>query len=86
MFQLIKNYVSKLTKDDVKKFTLSKGINLSEEELDFTYRFIKKNYALLYATPNIDLTRYKNNYTEENFKKIMSLIKEAKIKYAKYLN
>lgn len=86
MFQLIKNYVSKLTKDDVKKFTLSKGINLSEEELDFTYRFIKKNYALLYVNPNIDLTKYKNNYTEENFKKIMSLIKDAKIKYAKYLN
>ncbi len=86
MFQLIKNYVSKMSIDDIKKFCLSNGIDLSDKELDFTYRFIKKNYALLYANPNIDLSRYEGNYSKENFKKIIFLIRNLKIKYAKYLN
>ena len=59
MFQLIKNYVSKMTKEDVLKFTQKNDIYLNEYELDFIYRFIKKNYEAVYANPNIDLSKYK---------------------------
>lgn len=81
MFQLIKNYVSTMSREDVRKFTEKNGILLTDEELDFTYRFIKKNYEALYANPNIDLNRYKGHYSEENFKKIMGLVSAYKIKY-----
>lgn len=70
-----------MTKEDVKKFTEKNNIFLSDSELDFTYRFIKKNYEALYANPNVDLTKYKNHYTEENFTKIMKLVNEYKSKY-----
>ncbi len=81
MFQLIKNYISNMTKEDVVKFTQKNGIFLNESELDFTYRFIKKNYEALYANPNVDLSKYKENYTEENYQKMMKLIAEYKSKY-----
>ncbi len=81
MFQLIKNYISNMTKEDIVKFTQKNGIFLSESELDFTYRFIKKNYEALYANPNVDLSKYKENYTEENYQKMMKLIAEYKSKY-----
>ncbi len=81
MFQLIKNYVSKMTKEDVQKFASKNEIYLSESEIDFTYRFIKKNYEALYANPNIDLSKYKAHYSEENYTKLMKLITSYKSKY-----
>lgn len=81
MFQLIKNYISNMTKEDIVKFTQKNGIFLSESELDFTYRFIKKNYEALYVNPNVDLSKYKENYTEENYQKMMKLIAQYKSKY-----
>lgn len=81
MFQLIKNYVSTMTKEDVTKFTQKKGIYLNETELDFVYRFIKKNYEALYANPNVDLSKYKEHFSEENYAKIMKLVSEYKAKY-----
>ena len=86
MFQLIKNYVSIMTKQDLNAFAIKNDINLNESELDFLYRFIKKNYEALYANPNIDLTKYKIHFSDENFAKIMNLIANYKTKYAKYLN
>lgn len=81
MFQLIKNYVAKMTPEDVLNFTRKNGIYLSDAELDFTYRFIKKNYEAIYANPNIDLSKYKGHFSEENFSKIMKLVNEYKSKY-----
>lgn len=81
MFQLIKNYIARMTKDDVRRFTEKNGIYLNDAELDFTFRFIKKNYEALYANPNVDLSKYKNHFTEENYVKIMKLIAEYKTKY-----
>lgn len=81
MFQLIKNYVSRMTKEDITKFTEKNGIYLNEQELDFTYRFIKRNYEALYANPNVDLSKYRSNFTPENYDKIMYLLKEYKSKY-----
>ena len=81
MFQLVKNYVSKMTLEDVYKFSSKKGINLSPEEADFVYRFIKKNYEALYANPNIDLTKYRSHFSDENFDAMMKLVSEYKSKY-----
>ncbi len=81
MFQLVKNYINTMKKDDVKNFAIKKGIYLSDEEVDFIYRFLKKNYEALYANPNIDLSRYKHHFSEENYYKIMKLISEYKSKY-----
>lgn len=81
MFQLIKNYVSRMTKEDIVKFTEKNGIYLNDSELDFTYRFIKRNYEALYANPNVDLSKYKDNFTPENYSKIMALLIEYKSKY-----
>ncbi len=86
MFQLIKNYVSTLTKKKLDELAKKNDIFLSEGELDFLYRFIKKNYEALYANPNIDLSKYKGHFTEDNYQKIMKLVSFYKTKYASYLN
>ena len=75
-----------LTKEKVNDIALKNNIVLNSEELDFLYRFVTKNYEALYANPNIDLSKYKSHFTEENFEKIMKLVNDYKIKYANLLN
>lgn len=85
MFQIIKNYINNMTIEDVNNIAVKNNIHLNNQELNFLYNFIKKNYEVLYANPNIDLSKYKPNFTEENFNKIINLIDEYKIKYASFL-
>lgn len=86
MFNIIERYINNMTKDDVNKFALSKNIELSESELNFTYEFIKKNYKNMLGNPKLfDLERYKNNYSKENFSKITKVYQEYLQRYSNYL-
>lgn len=85
MYTLIERYINILDKNTLNNFALKNNITLSEEELNFTYNFIKKNWEIIYNNKaTFDITKYKSKYTEENFIKITNLIKEYKIKYSKY--
>ena len=86
MFNFIERYINNMTKDDVNKFALSKNIELSENELSFTYEFIKKNYKNMLGNPKLfDIERYKNNYSKENFSKITKVYQEYFQRYSNYL-
>ena len=81
MFNLIERYINRMTKEDINNFAISKDIHLSNEELDFTYDFVKKNYQSFLANPQ----RYKDHYTKENFSKITKVFSEYFQKYSNYL-
>ena len=75
-----------LNKEQVSNFALSKDINLSNEELDFTYEFVKKNWEKILGNPKLlNLDRYKEKFSEENFIKINKLFIEYSQKYRNYL-
>ena len=40
MFVLIERYMNNMTVFDLKNLAITKGIDLSDEELDFSYKFI----------------------------------------------
>ena len=86
MFNLIKRYMQNLSIEEVNNFALSKDIHLTEEELKFTYDFVKKNYEKVLGNPALlDMNRYKNKFSEENFIKINKLFNEYSTKYRNYL-
>lgn len=86
MYNLVEKYIKNMTIDDVKNFALKKGANLSESELNFTFNFIKNNYQNILKNPSLlDLERYKNQYTKENYEKITKVFQEYSQKYARYL-
>ena len=86
MNNIISNYVERLTKEDIRNFSLSKGANFSEEEINFTYDFIKKNWKDVLKNPNIfDIDRYKNHYKPENFPKIKQVFNEYFQKFNSFL-
>ena len=65
MYNIIELYINKLRKEDVSNFAISKSVYLSNEELDFTYDFIKKNWKDIVKNPNLfDIDRYKNKFNE----------------------
>lgn len=86
MFNIIDRYASSLTAEDIDKFAKSKNVYLSEEELGFTYSFIKKNYKEIISNPKMfDIDRYKNKFSEENFNKIKKVYTEYLSKYQAFL-
>lgn len=86
MYNIIELYINKLRKEDVSNFAISKSVYLSNEELDFTYDFIKKNWKDIVKNPNLfDIYRYKNKYTPENFNKIKKVFQEYLQKFRNYL-
>ena len=86
MYNIIELYINKLRKEDVSNFAISKSVYLSNEELDFTYDFIKKNWKDIVKNPNLfDIDRYKNKYTLENFNKVKKVFQEYLQKFRSYL-
>ncbi len=86
MFVLIKRYIDKMSMDDLNNFALKNNVSLSQEELSFTYSYVKKNYETILRNYTLfDFDKYKEYYSEENYIKIKKLIKEYMIKYGKYL-
>ncbi len=74
MYNLVKRYMDNLTKEQVMNFAQKNQIFLSQEELDFTYTFVKKNWEMIFRNPNLlKLERYKDKFSEENFIKIQKL-------------
>lgn len=79
MFNIIGAYINKLTKDDINKFATSKGATFSNEELEFTYSFIKKNWKDVLKNPSIfDIERYSRYYSKDNFIKVKQVFNEYK--------
>ena len=63
MYNLLERYVNNLNIEKVKEFALTKNILFSDEELDFTYKFIKKNWQDILANHGMfDINRYQSHY------------------------
>lgn len=78
--------MSKLTKEDVNNFAIKNNVNLSEEELDFTYDFVLKNWRTILSNHGMfDISKYKEKFSLENFNKIQVLLRQYTLKYRDYL-
>ena len=86
MYNMISRYMDKISLEDINNFALKKNITLSDDELLFTYQFIKKNWNQILSNPkSLNLDRYKSHFKEENFNKIKVLFKEYYSKYHRFL-
>ena len=70
MFNIIERYIDKMNVEDIRNFATQKDIPLTDNELNFTYNFVKKNYRNILSNPKLfDIDRYRNEYSPENFQK-----------------
>lgn len=86
MFVLIERFINNMSIYDFNNYAISKGINLSPDELDFSYKFVKKNWKSVLGNYSLfDIDKYKDKFSEDNFIKIKKLANDAIIKYGSYL-
>lgn len=86
MKNFIKEYINKITKNDLFNLLKKKDIYLSDNELDYLYNCLKKNwYDFLYNDPTLIFNNIKNNINNDNYNKLYNLYIWAKEKYSFYL-
>ena len=84
--QLIKNYINKLSIQDINSLAIKNNINLTDNELNFIYNQIKNNYNdLLYGDSTYIFKNLKENVSDNNYNKIKELYTNYKNKYQSLL-
>lgn len=83
---LIKNYISKLTLNDINTFAIKNGIELNEEELKIIEKYIRNDWrTIIYGNPRPILNELKEKLNQIEYQKIENLYVEFKEKYKNYL-
>jgi len=83
---LIKNYISKLTLDDIDTFAKKNGIELKETELKLIEKHIRNDWrTIIYGNPRKILDNLKENLNNIEYQKIENLYIKFKNKYKNYL-
>ena len=86
MDSLIKQYVNKMTINNINDFAVKHNKNLCENELNLLLNIVKNNYQeILNGKDEIVKKKLKENLAEENYQKIIKLYNEYKEKYQGYL-
>ena len=78
---LIYEYINRLKREDIVKFCNIKGINVTENEIDVVYDYIKNDYKRFFNSPNIVLEEVKSKVSDNAYRIIMELYE----KYQKFI-
>ena len=84
--KLLKNYINKLSVNDINNFAVKNDIILNKDELNTVYDIIKNDYdELLYGNSDNVFNKLKSNVSSDNYDKIINLFFLYKKKYAQLL-
>ena len=77
--ELLKNYISRLTKQDIINYLSKECIPASNEEIDMIYSAIKNDYEEILNTNFMSyISNYKLSFNPELYKKIIEKYNEYK--------
>ena len=84
MEYLIKEYIKKLTIDDIKNFAMNKNISITHDDAIILYTYAKNHYQdFLKNNADIFIKELKEKLSPNCFKEAYKLYLEYKIKYLK---
>lgn len=84
--KIIQRYVDMLTKEDIVKFASTQNEILTNNEVNFLYNIIKKEWkTVIFGDYQVILNQYKDNLSVDKWNKIENLILEYKEKYKSFL-
>lgn len=84
--KIIQKYVDMLTKEDIVKFASFQNEILTNNEVDFLYNIIKKEWkTIIFGNYQVILSQYKEHLSVDKWNKIENLILEYKEKYKNFL-
>ncbi len=84
--KLIKNYIDRLTIDDIKSFLFNNEIILSDKDNKYIYQLVKDKWRkILYDDDEIIFNDLKNNLSYDKYNQLVQLYQTYKSKYSHYL-
>ena len=73
MYNLLKNYVDRLKKEDIVNFAIKKNILLDKNELEVVYHNIKTRFKDIYDDGLKVIEENKNSLKETTYRKLKEL-------------
>ena len=81
MYNLLKNYVDRLKKEDIVNFAIKKNILLDKNELEVDYHNIKTRFKDIYDDGLKVIEENKNSLKETTYRKLKELYENTKRNY-----
>ena len=81
MYNLLKNYVDRLKKEDIVNFAIKKNILLDKNELEVVYHNIKTRFKDIYDDGLKVIEENKNSLKETTYRKLKELYENIKRNY-----
>ena len=81
MYNLLKNYVDRLKKEDIVNFAIKKNILLDKNELEVVYHNIKTRFKDIYDDVLKVIEENKNSLKETTYRKLKELYENTKRNY-----
>ena len=79
---LLEKYIDKITKEDINNFALSKGVMVSEHDLDVIYNYVKRDYkTFVYGNQRAILDKLKEEVELGTYNQIELLFLQYKDKF-----
>lgn len=75
---LIYQYINKIKKEDIRKYSLTQNINLTDNELDIIYDYIKNKTSKVLDNPEEIFVEIKDKVSIPIYNKIMELYNKYK--------
>ena len=85
MKNLLKNYIEKLTLDELRSFGTKHGINISDDEYQFILDLVQENFEDMLQNEDKYLNILEEKINPKEFIKIKNLYLEYKKKFKGYL-
>ena len=81
MYNVLKNYVDRLKKEDIVNFAIKKNIFLDKKELEVVYHNIKTRFKDIYDDGLKVIEENKNSLKETTYRKLKELYENTKRNY-----
>jgi hypothetical protein len=81
----VASYIDSLKKEDIVSFLKGENIVLSDDEIDFCFSYIKKNWSLLFENQNQIFLDLKNHLNPTTYKQVLPILEFYQKKYKNYL-
>lgn len=81
MYNLLKNYVDRLKKEDIVNFAIKKNIFLDKKEIEVVYHNIKTRFKDIYDDGLKVIEENKNSLKETTYRKLKELYENTKRNY-----
>lgn len=81
MYNVLKNYVDRLKREDIVNYAIKKNILLDKNELEVVYHNIKTRFKDIYDDGLKVIEENKNSLKETTYRKLKELYKNTKRNY-----